>query len=508
MGRKFTWQELAADADTVEPSIAAPVTLADDDVASKLAEMPAEGPGDGSLELLRVARRAIGLGVERDGFAAACVRWNGQRAEPWDEDDLLRRYDDARRRFDEEGLAAVPTGRYTRAALGRIVREDKRYAGRFEWDELEMLVLFGDVVLDDVELTHIEEDVCHRYGFPSIPREALRQSIVAEAHKRRRNRVIDYLEALPPWDGVSRDSTLVEALQLVEEHREIGGVYLRKMRIAACARAIEPGCKVDNMLILVGDEGYRKSTFFEVLAGPGNFADTKIDLENKDAYLQIHRAWIYEWSEVEAITRRADVARVKGFLSSKADTFRAPYERTVETHPRRGIIVGSSNSHDLVQDLDSNRRSWIVEVERTIDLEWVRANRDQLWAEALHAYGTGEAWYLLPEQEAARREVNALFEPDNPLVDRIETVVAEMMTKNENKTGLVSKDLFARLGLDPSVNKAAVSVVNSVLRRMGFRRGKVRKNGSRVRGYLPSKQPSLRVVETEAETPETGAETA
>jgi predicted P-loop ATPase len=262
------------------------------------------------------------------------------------------------------------------------------------------------------------------------------------------------------------------------------------------------------MLILVDDEGYRKSTFFEALAGEQNFADTKIDLENKDAYLQIHRAWIYEWSEVEAITRRADVARVKGFLSSKADTFRAPYERTVETHRRRGIIVGSSNSHDLVQDLDSNRRSWIVEVERVIDIEWVREHRDQLWAEALHAYGAGEAWYLLPEQEAVRREVNALFEPDNPLVDRIETVVAELAAKTENKTGIFSKDLFARLGLDPNVNKAAVSVVNSVLRRMGFSRGRVRKNGVQSRGYLPSKQPLLRVVETEAKEAGNDLETA
>lgn len=473
-------------AELAESSSASSPSLEDDDIAVALAKMPADGEKDGSLELMRVARKAIGMGIETpEAFVIAVARWNAQRSQPWSAEDLATRFADAWERWSSEGRARVQMGKYRRDSVHKILLEDRAYAGRLTWDQLDLAVRLDGHVIGTSDYTEIEVDICARYGFPSISTDGLRGSLRAIAEKQPVNRVTDYLSTLE-WDGVSRDEELINALHVVPEQRELAQTYMRKMRIAAIARAVEPGCKVDNMVVLLGLESMLKSQFWKALAGADNFSDSQIDLNNKDAYQLISKAWLYEWSEVEAITKRVDVARVRNFLSSAIDRYRAPYEANAADHARRGIIVGSSNSHDLIQDPDSNRRYWITElIEDTalsIDLGWVRAHRDQLWAEALVAYASGEAWWLPRAQEADRREVNMLYEPDRPMLDRLGVVADELARANN---GVFSpRDLYIKLGFDPNGgNPAIYSLINSHLRRLGFTRTVITQSGRKARVY-------------------------
>ncbi|MCK6549541.1 hypothetical protein L6R52_27125, partial [Myxococcota bacterium] len=118
-GRSFAAIQLA------ELSARADAAADDTDPASILEALPAEGEHDGSRELIVVARKAILLGVARDEFPSVAARWNAKRAKPWDEDDLLRRYDDARARWEAEG-ARRPIVQLHPSRLEPTIRETMR----------------------------------------------------------------------------------------------------------------------------------------------------------------------------------------------------------------------------------------------------------------------------------------------------------------------------------------------------------------------------------------------
>lgn len=458
----------------------------DVNVSAILAKMPANGQNDGSMELIFAAKKAIGLGVyDAMEFVSVASMWNAKRQVAWTDEQLIQRFSDVYRRWEAAGMAVVGAGSYRIQDLHKILKEDRLYAGRFAWDVREAKARLNGALLEDSDVTGLRVDICRRYAYPTIPKNDVFDVVQNVAKGKLFDRVSEYLAELPTWDGQSRDVELVDALSILPEQREIAAVYLRKMRIAAVARVVEPGCKQDNVFVLVGKEGMGKSKFFAALAGRENFCDTQIDLTNKDAYLQILGTWIYEFAELEAVTRKADVARVKSFLSSAVDKYRAPYDRVTGAHPRRGIVVGTSNSHDLVIDADSNRRLWISEINGEIDVAWVEQMRDQLWAEAVEAYAQGEPWWLTTEWEEIRRGVNADYEPDRPLAEKLPAALEEVLQAENRGNWFKPEELYRVLGVDTgTANNAIFTFINSHLKRAGFRRSRLRLGQFRMTAYL------------------------
>ena len=458
----------------------------DDTLAATLAKADADGDNDGSLALMRVARQAISLGVTTpERFLQVVARWNAKRKQPWSEGDLVRRFEDANSRWQEEGRATVPLGKYLRTSIHRILHEDRTFSGRFGWDVIDQVVrVDGAILFDEVQLTDLEVQICARYGFKDIPRQKLDDSIVAIAHAKPINRVTDYLDRLT-WDGTPRIYEVPVRFDTLPEHVPLAITYWRKLMISACARAYQPGCKADCMLVLVGDEGKHKSSALKALAGEDNFVDTRLDLESKDAYIQLDGSWIVEWAELESVTTRAHVGRIKNFLSSGWDKYRKPYGKVAMQHKRRNVFVGSSNSPDLILDRDSDRRFWIVEILGTLDLDWFADMRDHLWAEAVHAYKAGERWYLPKEAEAARKIQNEAYKPDEPLIDLVALKVADFQRADGYTGEIPVAMLYSRLSLDPIRTSGSVrALVSSTMRTLGFRRTRAREGGTtRARVY-------------------------
>src|SRR5262249_9639861 len=130
------------------------------------------------------------------------------------------------------------------------------------------------------------------------------------------------------------------------------------------------------------------------------FTDDMPDLSTKDASLATAGVWIIEPSELDAMTR-ADVNRVKAFLSRRIDRFRPPYGRRFVKFKRQCIFAGSVNDTEYLKDDSGGRRFWPVRCS-VLGLEALGRDRDQLWAEALVRYRRGEPWWLKdPELIAA-----------------------------------------------------------------------------------------------------------
>jgi len=242
--------------------------------------------------------------------------------------------------------------------------------------------------------------------------------IALVAEERSFNPLQDYLGGLV-HDGTPRLATwLIEAAGT----RDTPTVraYSRRWLIGAVARAMNPGCKLDTALVLVGAQGEGKSTLFKVLAGEEFFVDSPIEIGQKDAYLTIDRAWIYEFSELASLSRK-EVRAVKGFLTSTHDEFRPPYGRRNVRLGRHCAFCGTTNDLECLHDATGDRRFWPVTVGK-VDLGWIRANRDQLWAEAVACWRAGEQWWLTPEEQTASEQHSDAFrELDSwtPLVEEI-----------------------------------------------------------------------------------------
>ncbi len=223
------------------------------------------------------------------------------------------------------------------------------------------------------------------------------------------NEVQNYINRLS-WDGVPRlDTLFIDYLGAEDDPVGYCRAVCRKAFTAAIARAMTPGSKYDCMLILCGSQGLGKSTLLDKMS-KGWFNDSIRTFEGKEASELLQGVWLVEVAELDAF-RRTDVARIKQFLSLRADRYRAAYGRNVKELPRCCVFFGTCNQMDFLQDTTGNRRFWPVDVgeqphEKKVWGDLTDEVIDQIWAEAKLRWQMGEQLYLTGEveKEAQRRQ--------------------------------------------------------------------------------------------------------
>lgn len=370
-----------------------------------------------------------------------------------------------------------------KASFGNVVlilTHDPSYVGKLRLDEMRGAVMLAEVEVTDALVSSVRVDFEKRHGIqPGDAETARAVQLVASANSF--HPVRDSLLALI-WDRVPRlDQVAAEILKVransVEE-AALAALLVRRWFICLVARALVPGCKVDTALILEGAQGIGKSTFFRVIAGEW-FSDTEMALD-KDAMMQLRAAWIYEWAELENVMSRQSVSRVKAFLTSTEDKYRPPFGRTPVTVKRSGVIVGTTNNQDFLHDPSGSRRFWVVPV-GPIDTALLRAQRDQLLAEAVAAHVAGERRWLDEGEEARREALATRFVETDPWEDR----VLEFASKQE----LVRTAEVLLQALDVPMGKLSrrdEMRVTGILKRAGYRPDQSRLDGKSTRYWVKS----------------------
>lgn len=243
------------------------------------------------------------------------------------------------------------------------------------------------------------------------------------------NDIQNYLRGLKgQWDGTPRLDTLFIDY-LGAKDTAYNRAITRKAFAAAVARAMTPGCKFDNMVILAGPQGIGKSTLLDKMSR-GWFNDSIRTFEGKEASELLQGVWLVEVSELDAF-RKTDVSRIKQFLSLRADRFRAAYGRNVKEIPRSCIFFGTTNTPDFLQDTTGNRRFWPIdtgEVRHTKNVwrDLTDDEIDQLWAEAFMRWQAGEPLFL----SGAIEEEAKLKQEEHREVSSREGIVREFLERN------------------------------------------------------------------------------
>jgi predicted P-loop ATPase len=294
--------------------------------------------------------------------------------------------------------------------------------------------------------------------------------------------VRDWLNSLPPWDGVRRiDRWLHDYLNvpLTEYSRRVSAFFLRGM----IARVMNPGCKFDYCLVLEGPQGKGKSTAVSILGGLW-YGDTDLDLSNKDSMAALLGKWVYEFSEMGSVTR-AEASKQKSFLSRQRDDFRPVYARRQITIPRQVVFVGTINEWEWNKDPTGGRRFWPVEVAGLLNLDGLREMREQLFAEALHDYRDGKRYWPTPDEQ---RE---LFDPEQlkreqgeGLVDALHDWVYKQVAAFS-----IADAVMSGLNMDASkLTRDMQTRVGIALRKLGC--GRVEKRNGTIRYWYTPPVPS------------------
>ena len=310
----------------------------------------------------------------------------------------------------------------------------------------------------------------HHYGV-NFEHKTLLRAVNAAANRRRVHPVREYFASLK-WDGTPRVREWLHTYlgALSDDYaRAVGTKFL----VSAVARVMRPGCKADSVLILEGEQGRWKSTVLSILAGAW-FMDTPFVLGSNDAFLVIRGSLIVELAELDGFSR-AESSRAKAFFSSPADTFVPKYIARAVRVPRQCVFAGTVNHGTYLRDSTGNRRYWPVRIFRG-QIDELRADRDQLWAEAVHLYNEGVRWWVEPDEQALFSTGQELRYVGDAYADRI----AEWAVGKSEFT--MEQVLSDALKLDVSKwTRAEQTRVGEVLQELGWERRR-RTNGKR--GYF------------------------
>lgn len=285
-------------------------------------------------------------------------------------------------------------------------------------------------VWDEVDDLLMGEWLTREHWLPSMPRGTLEEAVRMVAYRHRYHPVRAEFEALRgTWDGEPRLRMWLRRCCLEEDEWDDGDPlqqYLARVGtwlvMAICARVLTPGCKFDYMVIFEGAQGVGKSTLARVLGGD-YYADTGLVLGDKDSFQNLQGISVYEMGELDALNK-SEVTKVKQFISSMKDRFRASFDRRAKDYPRQVVFIGTTNEDHYLTDPTGNRRMWPVRVTRQIDIEWLKACRAQLFAEAMHCVDAGERFH------PTAREQRELFEPQQQkraVENAIESAIARYL---------------------------------------------------------------------------------
>lgn len=308
------------------------------------------------------------------------------------------------------------------------------------------------------------------------------------------NLILDWIES-KTWDGKDRIRPLADTLTVSDEDRHYRDVALTTW-LLQCVAAADGARRTSNKdalpkyelaFILQGGQGAKKTSWFKRLV-PKNLSvyiidGAHLDPADKETVRICISSWICELGELDSTFRRADISRLKAFLSKQTDTLRLPYDRVESQFGRRTSFCGSVNPEQFLNDSTGSRRFLPLQVTACDSLHTI--NMQQLWAQVWTLYLSGQQWWCDSELEEMLKERHERHSETTPVDELIaETFNVEKVEKGFGHRHYTATRILIECGIkEPKAQQA--SIANAYLKKIGFRQ--VQADG--VRGYWLERRP-------------------
>jgi hypothetical protein len=320
---------------------------------------------------------------------------------------------------------------------------------------------FGDTAQENalVELSSL----CSKNLLPKGDLTAYVKNIACD---RAYSPVRDWIES-KEWDRESRLPALLATLTTRPENVALKDALVRRWLISAVAAAYRPNrFEAHGALVFTGPQGAGKTTWFARLAPESLgviMVGASVDPSDKDSVTRVVSHWIVELGELDATFRKADIAKLKAFVTLAVDKLRRPYDRLESEYKRSTVFGGSVNEDRYLVDDTGNRRWWTVPVvkvdyQHSIDMQ-------QLWAEVLTLYQAGEQWWLTKAENEALTLLNEQHEAVDPVMEKIQRRFDFETNGPLRRSQMTATEVLVSIGYDKP-NKAQATHASKVLKQL------------------------------------------
>ena len=333
----------------------------------------------------------------------------------------------------------------------------------------------------------------------SIGKDTAMNSLLYVAKQNSFHPIVEYLEKLEKNKNIEPVDINKISTEYLGTDNPLYDQMMKVTLLGMVARVLDRGCKFDSCLVLKGEQGIGKSSFWRILASDDWFCDTWQQTE-KDLLLTIQTCWLFEIAELDGMTNKKDAAQIKSLLSSSKDNFRRPYEATNDFHPRPSIFVGTCNRADFLTDATGSRRFQIIDLgDNFIDLEKLKKDRLKILKGALIAYRNGEKTYLDNAYQLESDLNNLNYQQENPFMSDIEEwldnpkKLGEMINGQyysgesiDADEGFTTKDVlvWSRCRDIGKVTTSDCRMAANCLRLLGYEQSSIRQNNKVMRKWI------------------------
>lgn len=314
------------------------------------------------------------------------------------------------------------------------------------------------------------------YGWSGSTRK-VHEAVCMVAGRHPYHPVVTYLSGLK-WDGVERLKHIFEdhfGASSTVFSQALGQCWM----VSAVARVMQPGCQVNFILVLEGEQQIGKTTAIRTLFSPW-YAESLESPLSKDFYQSLLGKWGVEIAELDSF-KRAEVTKVKQVITSTSDYYRPSYGLIAREFPRQCVFVATTNEDKYLLDASGALRFMPIRC-TAIALDALASTRDQLWAEAVAAYRTGLRWWDIPRAAAIEEQASRYQE------DAWEELIEEFLKGHKEVT--LQQVLRDSLHIEVArQDRSAQTRVGAILRHLGWRPDRqISVSGFRPRVYKPLRE--------------------
>lgn len=262
-------------------------------------------------------------------------------------------------------------------------------------------------------------------------------SLINSDFSEKYNPLLDYLTALPAWDGKTdyiqmlADRIHIANTDGAHHTQEDFRYFFKKWFVAMVVTWVTDTVVGQTILIFVGKGGLFKTTFFDKLL-PKILHDYFINestasYTDKDFMEAMASKALMCLDEFETAFGK-NLSAFKSCVTKLFFSIRRPYDKYRTELPHRAAMCGTSNSVQIISEEENRRYSpWLIEsidspIDHPIDYQHVYAQAVALGKEVMERqrkHEDGWVFWLTTEDIEVMREHNKMFMISNYMEDQI-----------------------------------------------------------------------------------------